>query len=62
MRRASSSADVDYSPFYDKPFLKFERLLETTSPMRRRGFQFVPHAMPLWLKEKLFQKTLLPTR
>ena len=40
---ASSSADVDYVAFYDKPFLKFERLLETYLAFAPRGFQLVPH-------------------
>jgi carbamoyltransferase len=52
-------ADVDYVAFYDKPFLKFERLLETYLSYAPRGFQSFRMAMPLWLKEKLFQKTLL---
>jgi len=51
--------DVDYVAFYDKPFLKFERLLETYLAYAPRGFQSFRMAMPLWLKEKLFQKTLL---
>jgi carbamoyltransferase len=52
-------ADVDYVAFYDKPFLKFERLLETYLAYAPRGFQSFRMAMPLWLKEKLFQKTVL---
>jgi carbamoyltransferase len=52
-------ADVDYVAFYDKPFLKFERLLETYLAFAPRGFNSFRMAMPLWLKEKLFQKTLL---
>ena len=52
-------ADVDYVAFYDKPFLKFERLLETYLAYAPRGFPSFRMAMPLWLKEKLFQKTLL---
>jgi carbamoyltransferase len=52
--------DVDHVVFYDKPFLKFERLLETYLAFAPRGFQSFRMAMPLWLKEKLFQKTLLP--
>src|SRR6267378_7592809 len=51
--------DVDYVAFYDKPFLKFERLLETYLAFAPRGFNSFRMAMPLWLKEKLFQKTLL---
>jgi carbamoyltransferase len=52
-------ADVDHIAFYDKPFLKFERLLETYIAFAPRGFRSFQMAMPLWLKEKLFQKSLL---
>jgi carbamoyltransferase len=52
-------ADLDYVAFYDKPFLKFERLLETYLATAPRGFRSFAMAMPLWLKEKLFQKELL---
>src|SRR5712675_1734772 len=58
-RAGIKMADVDYVAFYDKPFLKFERLLETYLAYAPRGFQSFRMAMPLWLKEKLFQKTLL---
>ena len=51
--------DVDYVVFYDKPFLKFERLLETYLAFAPRGFSSFRAAIPLWLKEKLFQKKLL---
>jgi carbamoyltransferase len=51
--------ELDYAVFYDKPFLKFERLLETYLTFTPRGFRSFRMAMPLWLKEKLFQKTLL---
>ncbi|MCI0401300.1 MAG: carbamoyltransferase [Gammaproteobacteria bacterium] len=51
--------DVDYVAFYDKPFLKFERLLETYVAFAPRGFRSFSMAIPLWLKEKLFQKSLL---
>src|SRR5262245_10780833 len=51
--------DVDHVVFYDKPFLKFERLLETYVAMAPRGFRSFQMAMPLWLREKLFQKNLL---
>src|SRR5579884_2796354 len=51
--------DVDYVVFYDKPFIKFERLLETYLAFAPRGFRSFRMAMPLWLKEKLFQKRLL---
>src|SRR5206468_1753419 len=45
--------------FYDKPFLKFERLLETYLTFSPRGFASFRMAMPLWLREKLFLKSLL---
>ena len=51
--------DVDYVAFYDKPFLKFERLLETYLAFAPRGFTSFRMAMPVWLREKLFQKSLL---
>jgi len=52
-------ADVDAVVFYEKPFLKFERLLETYLAAVPRGFRQFLMAMPLWLREKLFQKSLL---
>jgi carbamoyltransferase len=50
---------VDHVVFYDKPFLKFERLLETYLAFTPRGFNSFRMALPIWLKEKLFQKRLL---
>ena len=50
---------VDHVVFYDKPFLKFERLLETYLSFAPHGFASFRTAMPLWIKEKLFQKKLL---
>jgi carbamoyltransferase len=52
-------ADIDHVAFYDKPFLKFERLLETYIALAPQGFRSFQMAIPLWLKEKLFQKSLL---
>ena len=52
-------ADIDLVAFYDKPFLKFERLLETYLAFAPRGFTSFRQALPLWLKEKLFQKSML---
>jgi len=52
-------SDVDFVTFYEKPFLKFERLLETYLAFAPKGFGSFRMAMPLWLKEKLFQKSLL---
>lgn len=50
---------LDYVVFYEKPFLKFERLLETYLSFAPKGFASFKEAMPLWLREKLFQKSLL---
>ena len=51
--------EVDQIVFFEKPFLKFERLLETYVAFAPRGFFSFAKAMPLWIKEKLFQKNLL---
>ena len=51
--------DVDRIAFYDKPFLKFERLLETYLAFAPSGFTSFRDAMPIWLSEKLFQKDML---
>jgi carbamoyltransferase len=51
--------DIDHVVFYDKPFLKFERLLETYLAFAPRGLKSFRTAMPLWLREKLFQKDLI---
>ena len=52
-------AQVDYIVFYDKPFLKFERLLETYLAFAPQGFQSFVTSMPVWLKDKLFQKSVI---
>jgi carbamoyltransferase len=54
--------DVDYVVFYEKPFVKFERLLETYLAFAPHGFSSFRIALPLWLKEKLFQKDLVGKR
>ena len=54
-----SLEQVDYIAFYDKPFLKFERLLETYVAFAPKGFQSFRMAMPIWLREKLFLKDML---
>jgi carbamoyltransferase len=54
-----SLSEVDYVAFYDKPFLKFERLLETYLAFAPHGFNSFRTAMPIWLREKLFQKRML---
>ncbi|RCU49210.1 hypothetical protein DU002_12735 [Corallincola holothuriorum] len=51
--------DLDHIVFYDKPLLKFERLLETYMASAPRGFASFVRAMPIWLKEKLYLKSLL---
>jgi carbamoyltransferase len=52
-------AELDHVAFYDKPFLKFERLLETYLAFAPRGFTSFRHALPLWVKDKLFQRNTL---
>ena len=52
-------SDVDYITFYDKPLVKFERLLETYLGYAPRGFRSFVLAIPVWLKEKLFLKVTL---
>jgi carbamoyltransferase len=54
-----SLGQVDYIAFYEKPFLKFERLLETYVAFAPKGLQSFRMAMPVWLREKLFLKDLL---
>ncbi len=52
-------SEVDQIVFFEKPFLKFERLLETYVAFAPRGFASFAKAMPIWIKEKLFQKKFL---
>ena len=52
-------SNLDKIVFFEKPFLKFERLLETYVAFAPKGFESFCKAMPIWLKEKLFQKKLL---
>jgi len=52
-------SDVDHIVFFEKPFLKFERLLETYMAFAPKGFKSFSLSMPLWLREKLFQKKYL---
>jgi carbamoyltransferase len=55
LKQAGLTADdLDYVGFYDKPLLKFERLLETTVAFAPRGFRFFAEAIPLWVKQKLY--------
>jgi carbamoyltransferase len=53
------TTDIDAIIFYEKPFLKFERLLETALAFAPKGFNLFRKFMPIWLNEKLFQKKLL---
>jgi carbamoyltransferase len=60
LREARVSLDgIDYIAFYDKPLLKFERLLETYLSFAPRGFKSFSMAIPVWLREKLFLKDLI---
>ena len=60
LKEANLSLDqVNYVVFYEKPFLKFERLLETYVAESPRGLSSFSIAMPIWLREKLFQKSIL---
>ena len=52
-------SEIDHIVFYEKPFLKFERLLETYVAFAPRGFKQFTKSMPSWLREKLFQKNML---
>jgi carbamoyltransferase len=54
-----NSKDIDHVVFYDKPFLKFERLLETYLAFAPRGFKSFVTSLPIWLKDKLFQKSVI---
>ena len=56
---AMRPGDLDYVAFYDKPFLKFERLLETYLAFAPRGFASFRQALPVWVKDKLFQRSTL---
>ncbi|MDA1331818.1 MAG: carbamoyltransferase [Proteobacteria bacterium] len=53
------ASEIDSVVFYEKPFVKFERLLETYFAFAPRGFKSFASAMPFWIKEKLFQKSQL---
>ena len=52
-------SEIDHIVFFEKPFLKFERLLETYMAFAPKGFKSFTMSMPLWLREKLFQKKFL---
>jgi carbamoyltransferase len=60
LKEANINANqISYVIFYEKPFLKFERLLETYLAFAPKGFKSFAMAMPLWIKDKLFQKSQL---
>ena len=52
-------SEIDHIIFFEKPFLKFERLLETYLAFAPRGFKSFSMSMPIWLREKLFQKKFI---
>ena len=52
-------SEIDHIVFFEKPFLKFERLLETYLAFAPKGFKSFSLSMPIWLREKLFQKKFL---
>ena len=54
-----SASKIDNVVFYEKPFVKFERLLETYLAFAPKGFTSFAKAMPVWIKDKLFQKSAL---
>ncbi|MGH6635595.1 MAG: carbamoyltransferase family protein [Gammaproteobacteria bacterium] len=59
LQQAGGLNQIDYVVFYDKPLIKFERLLETYLSFAPKGFRSFVVAMPIWLKDKLFLKTTL---
>lgn len=52
-------SELDYITFYDKPFLKFDRIIETYLSFAPRGFKSFSTSLPIWIKEKLFQKNTI---
>jgi len=54
---STAPGEIDFVAFYDKPFLKFERLLETYLAFAPRGFSSFRQALPVWVKDKLFQRS-----
>ena len=55
----NTSLDIDYVVFYDKPFLRFERLFETYLAFAPKGFKSFASSLPIWIKDKLFQKKII---
>lgn len=54
-----TAQQIDYVVFYDKPFLKFERLFETYLAFAPKGFKSFATSLPVWVKDKLFQKSVI---
>ena len=54
-----SAGGIDYVVFYDKPFLKFERIFETYLAFAPKGFTSFATSLPVWIKDKLFQKSVI---
>ncbi|CAH1386697.1 carbamoyltransferase family protein [Candidatus Nitrotoga sp. M5] len=54
-----SAGEIDYVVFYDKPFLKFERIFETYLAFAPKGFTSFATSLPVWVKDKLFQKSVI---
>lgn len=54
-----NAQQIDYVVFYDKPFLKFERLFETYLAFAPKGFKSFATSLPVWVKDKLFQKSVI---
>ncbi len=54
-----SGSELDYITFYDKPFLKFDRIIETYLSFAPKGFKNFSKSLPIWIKEKLFQKNTI---
>jgi carbamoyltransferase len=59
MEAGTAAKDIDNVVFYEKPFVKFERLIETYLAFAPKGFTSFAKAMPIWIKDKLFQKSAL---
>ena len=59
MKSSLTLNEIDHIVFFEKPFLKFERLLETYMAFAPKGFKSFSLSMPVWLREKLFQKKFL---
>ena len=61
MQAGIEANDLDYIAYYEKPFLKFERIMETYLSFAPKGYRMFLKAIPLWLKRKLWIKSLIRT-